>query len=82
MGPVVESTSDSNLSVSIELREAVSIFISNNSVTLNQILSTKITLSKTTPTIWRRGQVRASITFFDLQHVIHIRVVWTKLTSI
>jgi hypothetical protein len=43
---------------------------------MNEILSLKITLNRTNPSIWRRVLVPASVTFFDLHHILQISMGW------
>jgi hypothetical protein len=40
------------------------------------ILSLKITVNNTNPTIWRKVLVPASVKFFDLHHIIQISMGW------
>jgi hypothetical protein len=40
------------------------------------VIEIKITLDNTNPTIWRMVSVPASITFFDLHHIIQISMGW------
>lgn len=42
------------------------------------IFQIKISLDKTQPVIWRRVLVPASVTFFDLHHIIQISMGWTN----
>jgi len=45
---------------------------------MRQVLELKVTLDKTTPPIWRRVQVPADATFFDLHHILQITMGWTN----
>lgn len=43
---------------------------------MEDILALKITLNDTRPAIWRKILVPASVTFFDLHHIIQIGMGW------
>lgn len=43
---------------------------------MSEILLLKITLDSTNPVIWRRVLVPASVSFFDLHHIIQICMGW------
>ena len=50
----------------------------NHKTTFDKILSLKITLNETSPAIWRRVLVPASVKFFDLHHIIQMSMGWTN----
>src|SRR5690349_21507996 len=45
---------------------------------MNPILQLNVTLDKTEPLIWRRVLVPASVSFFDLHHILQIAMGWTN----
>ena len=45
---------------------------------MNPILQLNVTLDKTEPSIWRRVLVPASVSFFDLHHILQIAMGWTN----
>jgi hypothetical protein len=44
--------------------------------TSKEIISVKIMLNRTDPAIWRRVLIPASVTFFDLHHILQISMGW------
>lgn len=43
---------------------------------MQEIISIKISLNNTHPTIWRKVLISSSVTFFDLHHIIQISMGW------